>query len=201
MATTELAAVNQIIGAVGQAPVTSLNSPNPEIAIARSTLQDVNREIQAEGWAFNSEKEYPFVLDTNGELPLPDNVLSIALSRLPENLNIEVTRRNGKLYNKLDHTFVWDQIKSPLKCDVVWLYDLEDVPQPVADYIIARASVVSCGRLLGDTEQYRLLKDREVYTRAVALESDLREARPTMFGWPNGTNPGLPYRPFQVIAR
>jgi hypothetical protein len=201
MATTELAAVNQIIGAVGQAPVTSLNSPNPEISIARSTLQDVNREIQAEGWAFNSEKEYPFVLDVNGEVPLPDNVLSISLSRLPENMNIEVTRRNGKLYNKLDHTYVWDQIRSPLKCDVVWLFELEDVPQPVIDYIVSRASVIACGRLLGDTDQYKLLKDREIYTRSVALESDLREARPTMFGWPNGSNPGLPYRPFQVIAR
>lgn len=200
MATTELAAVNRIIGAVGQAPVASLSSPNPEVSIALQTLRDVSKEIQAEGWSFNSEREFILIPDVNQEILLPGNLLSITLSRVPENYGVDVTRRSGKLYNKTTHTFDWGTIPS-LKCDVVWFYPIEDVPQPVVDYIVARARVVASADLLGDTEQYRLLKDREVYTRAVAIESDLREDKPTMFGWPHGSRSGPSFRPFQVIAR
>jgi hypothetical protein len=98
---TELAAVNQILGAVGQAPVTSITSNNPEISIALDTLRSVCREVQAEGWSFNIEQEYPFLPDVNNEIVIPANVLALKLSYLPENRGIDVTRRDGKLYNKV----------------------------------------------------------------------------------------------------
>ena len=76
----ELAAVNQILGAVGQAPVTTLDQTNPDVAIAYDTLVEVNREIQSEGWVFNTEEEYPFNQDVNGEILIPDNILLLDLS-------------------------------------------------------------------------------------------------------------------------
>ena len=45
---TELQAVNQILASVGQAPVTTLEQTNPDVAIAYNTLLEVSREIQAE---------------------------------------------------------------------------------------------------------------------------------------------------------
>lgn len=44
----ELQAVNEILASVGQAPVTSLDQTNPDVAIANSTLKEVSREVQAE---------------------------------------------------------------------------------------------------------------------------------------------------------
>ena len=55
----ELQAVNQILASVGQAPVTTLEQTNPDVAIAYDTLQQVSREVQAEGWTFNKEYHYP----------------------------------------------------------------------------------------------------------------------------------------------
>ena len=55
----ELQAVNQILASVGQAPVTTLEQTNPDVAIAYNTLQQVSREVQAEGWTFNREYRYP----------------------------------------------------------------------------------------------------------------------------------------------
>ena len=56
-ATQELPAVNQILASVGQAPVTTLDQTNPDVAIAYDTLLEVSKEVQAEGWTFNQEFE------------------------------------------------------------------------------------------------------------------------------------------------
>ena len=54
----ELPAVNQILQSCGQAPVTTLDQTNPDVAIAYQTLLEVSREVQAEGWTFNKEGHY-----------------------------------------------------------------------------------------------------------------------------------------------
>jgi hypothetical protein len=197
---TELASVNQILGAVGQAPVNSLTANNPEISIALDTLRSVTREVQAEGWSFNIEQEYPFLPDTNNEIIIPANVLQMKLSYLPENRGVDVTKRDGKLYNKVDHTFKWTPGRE-VKCDVVWEFPFEDVPQTFADFITARAAVIASASLIADTNQYKLLKDRELTTRAMALEADLKEGQYSMFGFGSGMNLYNSYMPFRVISR
>ena len=60
---TELSAVNSILGAIGQAPITQLKDPNtgaitnanPEIQFIYNLLRDANVDTQAEGWHFNTE--------------------------------------------------------------------------------------------------------------------------------------------------
>ena len=42
---SELPAVNQILQTVGQAPVTTLDQTNPDVAIAYDTLLQVSREV------------------------------------------------------------------------------------------------------------------------------------------------------------
>ena len=64
---TELQAVNAILMAIGQAPVSKLydqegedfNFINPEISFIYNILQEVNRDVQNEGWVFNRENHYP----------------------------------------------------------------------------------------------------------------------------------------------
>jgi hypothetical protein len=197
---TELASVNQILGAVGQAPVTSLSANNPEISIALDTLRSVAREVQAEGWSFNIEQEYPFLPNSDQEIIIPANVLQMKLSYLPENRGVDVTKRDGKLYNKVDHTFKWTEGQE-VKCDVVWEFDFADVPQTFADYITARSAVIASASLIADTNQYKLLKDRELSTRAMALEADLKEGQYSMFGFGSGMNLYNSYMPFRVISR
>lgn len=195
---TELSAVNQILGAVGQAPITTLDDTNPDTAIVYDTLVQVNREVQAEGWAFNKELEYPLLPDTNQEIVLPDNILQITLSRLPENRAIDVTPRSGKLYNKTDHTFTWER---ELKCDIIWLYSFVDTPQPFKDYITARASTIAATRLIGDREQFTLLSNREATARAMILQYECEQGQYSMFGFPNGQNFYSPYQPFLTLRR
>jgi hypothetical protein len=195
---TELSAVNQILGAVGQAPSTTLDDTNPEIAIIYDTLVAVNREIQSEGWAFNREREYTFTPDVNKEILLPDNIVQIVLSDLPENRDIDVVPRDKKLYNKTDHTFLWDH---EVKCDITWLFDFTDTPSPFRDYVVARSAVIAATRIIGDKTQFSLLKDREQSARAMVLQYECEQGQYSMFGFPNGRNFYSSYQPYKTLSR
>lgn len=195
---TELSAVNQILGAVGQAPINTLDQTNPETALVYDTLVAINREIQAEGWAFNRELEYPMMPDTNGEILLPDNMLQVVLSDLPENRGMDVVPRNGKLYNKTDHTFTWNDT---VKCNITWLFDFVETPQAFKDYVTARAAVVVSTKLISDRNHFALLKDRELSARAMVLQYECEQGQYSMFGFPNGQNFYSSYQPFQTLSR
>ena len=163
---TELAAVNSILGAVGQAPVTTLDQTNPDVAVAYETLMEVNREVQSEGWSFNVENEYPFTPDINGQILIPGNILLLDLSHLFENAGIDTVQRDGKLYNKTDHTYTWT---NQVKCDVVWLFDFADLPIPFRAYIIARASVHASTKMVGESTVYEMLRQKESMGRATVM--------------------------------
>ena len=74
---TELSAVNSILGAIGQAPITQLKDPstgvianaNPEIQFIYNLLRDANVDVQSEGWHFNRERHVPSVSYTHLTLP------------------------------------------------------------------------------------------------------------------------------------
>ena len=199
-ADTELAAVNQILSAVGQAPVTELDQANPEISIAFDTLIQCSRECQAEGWTFNTEHKYPLSPDSNGEIVLANNMLQVDLSDTYENRGTDVVRRNGKLYNTSTHSFTWTQ-GQPLECDIVWLFDWKDLPIPFRDYIVARASTLVCIKVVGDKDQYTMLQQRETLHRAVIMEFECNQGDYTMFGFPKGENNYISYQPYHTLLR
>ena len=53
---SDLSAVNSILGAIGQAPVTTPNYENPELGLIMNLLEETNVDVQTEGWYFNTEK-------------------------------------------------------------------------------------------------------------------------------------------------
>lgn len=196
-AQTELQAVNEILASVGQAPVTTLDQTNPDVAIAYDTLTQVSREVQAEGWTFNKEYEYPFTPDTNNEIVIPNNVLQLDLT--PDYKDQDTVRRNGKLYDRTNHTFIWTD--DEVLCDVVWYFDWVDLPIPIKDYIVARAATITSSRIVGDSTQYQMLQQREAYCRAMALEYECNEGSYTFFGHPRGGNYYTSYEPYKALYR
>jgi hypothetical protein len=196
-AQTELQAVNEILASVGQAPVTTLDQTNPDVAIAYDTLIQVSREVQAEGWTFNKEFEYPLTPDTNNEILIPNNVLQLDLT--PDYRDRDSVRRNGKLYDRTNHTFEWED--DEVLCDVVWYFDWVDLPIPIQDYIVARAATITSSRIVGDSGQYQMLQQREAYCRAMALEYECNQGEYTFFGHPRGGNYYNSYEPYKALYR
>ena len=207
-ATVELPAINQILSSCGQAPVTTLDTTNPDVAIAYDTLLQVNREVQAEGWTFNRETHYEFTPATDivdgearKEIDIPNNILQIKLTENAENIDYDAVRRSGKLYDRVHHRYKWPD-HSTVECDVIWEFDWVDVPEPIQNFIVSRAATIVSQRIIGDPNQYQALQQQEAYARATALEYETSQGQYTIFGHPyDRTNYYNSYKPFQALQR
>lgn len=197
-ATQELPAVNQILQSCGQAPVTTLDQTNPDVAIAYQTLLEVSREVQAEGWSFNKEYNYEMTPDNNNEIRIPNNMLQIDLSQNAANMDKDVIRRSGKLYDKANHTYTFT---AKVECDITWLFDWVDIPTPIADFITARAASTVSSRIVGDGTQYQILQQKEAFTRAMAMEYECNQGDYTYFGHSGKTNTYTGYKPYTALYR
>ena len=196
---TELDAVNQILISVGQAPVTTLDLQSPEVSIVLNTLREVNKQVQAEGWIFNTEREYTMTPDeTTSQIEYPSNMLQIDTNQPYHKNKYDVVKRGTKLYDRLKHTFTFTD---SIKADVVWYFDFTDVPAAIQTYITARAARMCATKMIGDRELNALLQEQELQTRAAALEYDCNQGDYSMFGFRDGENYYNSYQPFQALMR
>ena len=201
-ASEELPAINEILASVGQAPVTTLDQTNPDVAIAYNTLLQVSREVQAEGWTFNTEFDVTKQTDSNKEYVIPNNMLQVDLTHNSTNYNKSVVRRSGKLYDRYKHTFeITDAADADIKLDVVYEYDWVDLPTPIQDYIVARTATVVSSRIVGDGQQYQILQQKEMQCRALALEYECNQGDYTFFGHKRGEKVYDSYKPYQALYR
>jgi len=199
-ATQELPAINQILTSCGQAPVTTLDQTNPEVAIAYSTLLQVSREVQSEGWTFNREDHYEFTTNIDNEIVVPNNIIQIKLTENSQNSPHNGVRRSGKLYDRQNHTFKWDY--SPIEVDIIWEFDFIDLPDPVRNYIVARSASIVSSKIVGDDDQYKRLQQQEIQQRALAMEYETSQGQFTMFGHQQGQQPVYQaYQPFHALQR
>jgi len=198
--TTKLSAINEMFSGIGQAPVVSLDSANPEIALALSVLDAVTKEVQSEGWHFNTEINYPFTPDTNGIISIPANVLQLSDNKVANVQRYQTVVRDGKLYDKLSHSFVFP-VGGPILCDVVWNFDFEDLPEVFVRYITQRATRVFAGRALGSETMVRFNIQDEELLRANCLAYDTNTSDVSIFGLETGQNFYVSYTPFRTIAR
>ena len=202
---TELDAVNSILMSVGETPVNTLTVQSPEVAIAQKTLRQVCREIQAEGWSYNTENEYPIDLDTNNQCIVPNNVLQMDLNIYQHGKDYDVVRRsdNGvmKIYDKKNHTFTFENC-SKLYFDMIWMLDFEDLPQPFKDYVAQKASRVASNRMVNNPQAAKLMESDEGVMRALALEYETKQGDHNIFNdYQYQQDANTVYRPFKVLRR
>ena len=196
---TELDAVNQILSSVGQAPVTTLDLQNPEVSIVLNTLREINRQVQAEGWTFNTERHYEMTPDASTKQILyPTNMLSMDTNREIHKDKYDVVKRGTKLYDRLNHKYTFDD---PIQADVVWYFDFTDIPAAIQAYITARAARMCATKMVGDKELNALLQEQELQTRAAAIEYDCNQGDYSMFGFQDGKNYYNSYQPFNALMR
>ena len=202
---TELDAVNSILMSVGETPVNTLTVQSPEVAIAQKTLRQVCREIQAEGWSYNTENQYPIDLDTNNQCIIPNNVLQLDLNIFEHGKDYDVVRRsdNGvmKVYDKKNHTFTFENC-SKLYFDIIWMLDFEDLPQTFKDYITTRASRIASNRMVNSQPSAKLLEADEAAARAAAVQYEMQQSDHNIFSdFQYQQDANTVYRPFKVLRR
>jgi hypothetical protein len=152
----ELAAVNDMLAAIGESPVNTLEGDtNADVANARRILNKVNTEVQSKGWTFNIEEAVQLTPDTFSKLInyMPD-YLSV---KSPSGTTVYINR-GGYLYDRTERT---DQFTAPVEVNMIRLKSFEEMPVQFRTYIIAKASRRFNIRFFGAAEIEATLQEEE----------------------------------------
>ena len=162
--TTKLEAINTMLSCIGQSPLNSLEGTKSYFTIsAEKILNDEIKRIQLQGWDFNSEDNYPLVPNTDNEIVIPSNLIMI---NLPSWLKNRYIVRNGKLYDKFNHTF---KIEHTLKASVVFCLEFEELPEVAREYAKMSAAYKFVKRELGSERACQYTQE-DLSEARIALE-------------------------------
>ena len=198
---TELSAVNNILGAIGQSPLTTLNFDNPEISFIYNLLRDANVDTQAEGWHFNTEYNVKFSPDaTTKKIAIGDDVLSMDFHNNYTKRTHDLVRRNGYLYDKMSTKDNKDEFDSDIHLDIVKVYNFEDLPIVFRRFITYRASAAAATQLVANPNLVKLLSNQAGLARAALQEYECNQGDHSMFGFPDNTTYQT-YQPWRNLRR
>ena len=180
---TELSAVNSILGAIGQSPVTTINKTNPEVGFIYNLLRDSNVEVQNEGWHFNTERHVKYTPDSNGKIAIGADIIKMDVTDGWVKRQYDVVKRSGNLYDKYDHTDDWSD-HTDILLDITKLIPFEEVPSVFQRYIVSRSSRQAATQLVANPQLVQLLQSNEAMARANCMEYECNQGNHSMFGLP-----------------
>ena len=198
-ATTELEAVNIMLAAIGEAPINSLTGTLPvDARLAQSTLTEVNKEVQSEGWSFNTEIDVTLTRNASEQVTLSTNVLRVD-PNIHQHPTIDAIQRGLKLYDRLNNKFQFDE---DLICTAVYLRTFDEIPEPARRYITIKAARVFVDRLVSDDGLRTYTQQDETRARAILMETDLSNAEHNVLrGDPSLTSVFDTYSPANALIR
>jgi len=171
LATTKLEAVNTLLGAIGEAPVNSVNSGLVDAETAEKIIDEVSRETQSQGWSFNTDFEREFTPDSTNQFPLPTNILRIEMSTSRTG-TFDVVARGARIYDRVNNTFFFDPAVTAIKMNVVVYLDFEDLPEAARRYITIRSARIFQDRVVGSPELHAFQQRDELVALVELKDSD-----------------------------
>tara|TARA_R100001129_G_scaffold171612_1_gene141868 strand:+ start:332 stop:940 length:609 start_codon:yes stop_codon:yes gene_type:complete len=198
-ATTELECINIMLAAIGEAPVNSLTGTVPvDVRIAQSTLTEVNKQVQSEGWSFNTEIDVTLTRDGSNNIPLGTDVLRVD-AQTHDHPSIDPIQRGLKLYDRKNNTFVFDE---DIRCTVVYFRSFDELPEQARSYMTIKAARVFVDRLISDQSLRTYTQEDEIRARSVLMETDLSNADHNMLvGDPSISDAISTFSPIDVLNR
>ena len=198
-ATTELEAINIMLAAIGEAPINSLTDTLPvDARTAQNTLTEVNKEVQSEGWSFNTEIDVTLTRDGSNQINLPINVLRVD-ANIHQHPTIDPIQRGLKLYDRQNNKYEFDE---DLICTVVYYRDFDEITEQARRYINIKAARIFVDRLIGDQGLRTYTQEDETRARAILTESDYANADHNILrGDPSLTNIFDTYNPSSALIR
>lgn len=129
-----LTAINTMLAAIAQAPVSTVESLNPYAIAAGHVLNRTNTEIQEVGWWFNTNTNVLISPDSDKLIRLPSNTLKIVDKM--NRMNFVV--RGNQLYDPLNNKSTFED---EFVVDIVVELPFEANPDVAANAIMRRAAL------------------------------------------------------------
>ncbi len=198
-ATTELESINIMLAAIGEAPVNSLTGTLPvDVKLAQSTLTEVNKEVQSEGWSFNTEIDVTLTRDGSNHVSLGTDVIRVD-PNTHDHTDIDAIQRGLKLYDRLNNKY---EFTKDLICTVVYFRSFDEIPEPARRYITIKAARIFVDRLVSDDGLRTYTQQDEIRARAILMETDLSNADHNLLrGDPSLTSVFDTYNPSRALIR
>jgi len=176
--TSKLDAVNTMLGYVTEAPVNSIantTSLPPSAALAKGVIDEVSREVQQDGWHFNTAQDYKLEANASNKFVLPDNVLQVDTV----DTTYDVVQRGTTLFDRKNYTDVFTE--DELKVNITFLLEYEELPEQARRYIALKASRMFANRLVGSREIEALIYRDEIRAKAAMEEAEGNNSDRTIF--------------------
>lgn len=155
-----------VLSAIGEAPVSTLTNPFHEVVLAQAQIQNSSRELQMAGLHCNTDHD--FILNpVEGGIAVPAGALSVR----PYYGGDHFVVRAGKLYDKTTNSFAFTQ---PVHCNIIWLLDFEDLPEPHRFYVAVRAARVVAHNYVGAMDIERFTAADEARAKVIVDAEEMR---------------------------
>jgi len=167
--TSELEAVNILLQAIGESPISDLSDGSVvDAVLAKQILSEVSRAVQVRGYHFNTELKFPLVPSVyEKEVAVPTNCLRV-VTVYPTD-GIDAVHRGSRLYNRTTHSY---QFESTVYVDMVVLLPFDELPESARYYITVRAARVFQARTVGSEVLYKFTAQDESMAKAAFTKAE-----------------------------
>lgn len=182
--TTELEAVNTILSTIGEAPLNTLSGSLPvDGTIAKNVLSEVAREVQSQGWHFNTHTNVTLTRNTDNKIPLANNVVRVEIDpRKYSKGDYNIVQRDTFLYNLAKNEETFD--KDFDNATVVYLLPFNEIPEQAKRYITIRSARIFHDRTLGANTLHKFSQEDELKALSILKQAESLTGDYTIFDTP-----------------
>jgi len=182
--TSELEAVNTILSTIGEAPLNSLTGSLPvDGTIAKNVLSEVAREVQSQGWHFNTHYKVTLSRDTDNKIPLATNIVRVEVDpRRYSKVSYDIVQRNNFLYNLAKNEETFDT--NFQDATAVYLLPFDEIPEQAKRYITIRSARIFHDRTLGANTIHKFSQEDEAKALSILKQAESHTGDYSIFDTP-----------------
>ena len=170
---TKLDAVNIILNAIGETPVSSLTSGLPDAEAAEAKLDSTIKEVLAKGWHQNLEREIVMSRNKDSEIVVPRQYLRVDTTGVDGSLNVVVRKQNGKrkLYDLRNFTYKFGK---DLTVDAIIEIEFDSLIFELQNYIAMRSARKFQESAMGSStlDSFAVRQETEAFTALLDAEAE-----------------------------
>lgn len=170
----ELEALNMLLRLIGSSPVNNVDTPHPDAANAKTTLNRIRRQAQRREWWFNLDYNVTLEPDDRQEIILPETYSTVVFQ------DKNLIKRGKYVYNKITQSN--KHTTSVLACRVCMVLDWDDMPEVVQEYCAYLAASHFVRDELEDPQKEADLEKSAAQVLIDVRKQDLAEGQYNMFG-------------------
>lgn len=190
---TEVEAINTILSVIGEAPIESLANEVAtqisEVALARRTLDEVRRDVAAEGWSWNTDYGVELTPTASDTFPLPTNILRCEFD-IHRGRNASYVVRGGRVWDNQLRTFTLPDVDRITITRAIVDLEFDDLPHAAAHYITIRAARIYGARYVNSSVIFSFTSQDEQYARVMMMRGEELVDQNNMLYGDGGANMG-----------